>query len=232
MHKYRKLLLILAAALFGLSACGVSSARKEPVENRPSPSPERAETKVTPTPEKQSKTNDNSVELTAEDVKNGSVKSDDYDANMKNGKDLCDVEAFVVDEDPQGLNIRADGSTSAKIIGKIPFDEEGIIVHITGANYAGWMIIDRAKNMEGETVFKGKGWVAANMLATSTRGYGTNGVKLYEYGSGSKVLTVIPVEEVVKIRACNQKNIRVVYKKFDGWLDEEAQCANPMTNCS
>ena len=70
------------------------------------------------------------------------------------------------------------------------------------------------------------------MLATSTTGYDTNGVKLYEYGSGSKILTGIPAEEVVKIRACNQKEIRVVYKNFDGWLDSEAQCANPMTNCS
>lgn len=177
MPKYTIFLLILA---IGFSACADAKVQHQPIRNSPVASPEKAESTVKPTAENQSKTNDNSAGLTAEDIKNGSVKDDDYDANMKNGKDLCSVEAFVVDKDPQGLNIRADGDTSAKIIGKIPFDEEGTIVHITGANYAGWMIIDRAENMEGKVVFKGKGWVAANMLATSTRGYDTNGVKLYE----------------------------------------------------
>ena len=150
MRKHIKFLLILAVALFGLSGCGVSDGRKKPIEKTPSPSPEKAETQVAPTPENQSKANDNSTELTSVEIKNGSVKSDDYDENMKNGKDLCSVEAFVLDKDPKGLNIRDDGNTSAKIIGKIPFDEEGTVVHITGANYAGWMIIDHAENMEGE----------------------------------------------------------------------------------
>jgi SH3-like domain-containing protein len=144
---------------------------------------------------------------------------------------VCDVYAYVIDKDPEGLNVR-DAAVSGKVIGKIPQDADGTIVHLIATNTTGWVRIDHAENIEGKVVFDKKGWVSANMLGTSTRGYGTQGVELSESAPGSKVLTIIPPETEVKMFSCDKTNVRVKYKSFTGWLDQEQACPNPVTNCS
>ncbi len=232
MLKHTIFLLITAV---GLSACAGSKAQNQADKNTVSSSPETMQTAVQPTPKKKPKANDNSVEMSAEDIKNGSVKSDDYEENMKSvnrNKDVCSVEAFVADTDKNGLNVRREDRANAELIGKIPFSEDGTMVHLTGTNFIGWVKINHAVNMESEVVFDQEGWVSGNLLATSTTGYNGKGVKLYEAGKGTKVITIVPPETVVKIVSCDKDWVRVKYKKFTGWLAPESQCGNPVTNCS
>ena len=232
MVKYTIFLLIAAV---GLSACANSKAQNQAEKNTVNSSPETTQIVAQPTPKKKPKLNDNSVEMTDEDIKNGSVKSDDYEDNMQSvnrSKDVCSVEAFVADTDKNGLNVRREDRANSEIVGKIPFNEDGTIVHLTGTNFVGWVKINHAGNMESETVFDQEGWVSANLLATSTTGYNGKGVKLYEAGKGTKVVTVVPPETVVKIVSCDKDWVRVKYKKFTGWLAPESQCGNPVTNCS
>jgi SH3-like domain-containing protein len=162
------------------------------------------------------------------------VKADDYDEHSgsdKSSGNLCDVEAYVVDKDPAGLNIRSEPG-KGNVIGKIPFDEDGTIVHIISTDFNGWVQIDHASTVESKIVFDKKGWVSANLLATSTAGYRTQGVELSESAAGSKVLTFIPPETEVRLYSCDGKRVRVKYKKFTGWLGEDLACPNPVTNCS
>ena len=153
MLKYTIFLLITAIGLF---ACAGSKAQNQADKNTVISSPETTQIVAQPTPKKKPKSNDNSVVMTDEDIKNGSVKSDDYEDNMQSvnrNKDVCSVEAFVADTDKNGLNVRREDRANAESIGKIPFSEDGTIVNLTGTNFVGWVKINHAENMESETLF-------------------------------------------------------------------------------
>ena len=232
MNKYIIFALICAFALFGLLGCGVSEAKKPTSSVNSNSSTEIATNPVSTTQQKLANPAETPKKPSAEDIKNGSVKSDDYDENMAIDKYRCSVEAYVVDKDPKGLNIRETIEPNSAIIGKIPFNEDGTSVQIIRTNFSGRVLINRAETTEGAVVFDKEGWVAANLLATSTAGYNTKGVKLYEAGKGTKVLTIIPPETEVRIVSCDKGWVRVKYKSFTGWLDPDSQCGNPVTNCS
>lgn len=144
----------------------------------------------------------------------------------------CDSSAYVIDPDPKGLNVRSAPRTG-KVLANIPKDEDGTIVHLVAQNGdGGWLQIDQAETIGGEVVFDEKGWVSGNMLAVSTRGYGTKGVKLYEAGEASTVLATIPPESEVKVVGCDGKRLQVKYKNAVGWLNADDQCPSPVTNCN
>lgn len=144
----------------------------------------------------------------------------------------CDTNAYVVDTDPRGLNVRETPGVGGKVVAVIPLDGDGTVVHLIASDSKGWVQIDRAETVAGEVVFDRKGWVSGNMLGLSTRGYGTRGVKLYAGGKGSRVIGTIPPEAEVKVFGCAAGRMRVRYRNLTGWLDADAQCPNPVTNCS
>lgn len=150
---------------------------------------------------------------------------------------VCDVSAYITDKDPKGLNVRDSSSENGKVIGQIPFDKEAPIVHIISSSSNGWMMVDKAtvfdfKADADKVIFDNKGWVSANLLAISARGYDTGGVQLYEGGKGSKVLTKIPEDTVMKIVGCDGKRMQVKYKNFTGWLEPDAQCVSASGRCN
>ena len=145
----------------------------------------------------------------------------------------CDAQAYVIDKDPNGLNVRETPGTGGKVIAVIPLDGDGTVVHMISADSKGWVRIDRAETIGGQVVFDKKGWVSGNMLGTETRGYGTKGVKLYGGAArGSKVLGTVPPETEVKISGCEAEKVQVRYRNLVGWLDADAQCPNPVTLCN
>ena len=144
----------------------------------------------------------------------------------------CDVEAYVVDPDPKGLNVRETPGAGGCVVAVIPLDEDGTVVHIVASNPNGWVQIDRAETVMGAVVFDKKGWVSGNMLGLSTRGYGTRGVKLRGDGKAEKVIGTIPSEAEVRVAGCADDRIRVRYKNLVGWLDPEDQCPSPVTTCN
>jgi hypothetical protein len=217
------LIALAAASMVFVEACNKAETNSSTVTNNVA-----ALKNPEPTPAKKGKTQ---KEI---DIENGSVKADDYEENSGLGKkpgNSCDIYAYVIDKDPAGLNIR-DSDEKGKVIGKIPFDEDGTIVHLIATNFAGWVQIDHAETIDSKVVFDKKGWVSANMLGTMTAGYGSKGVPLYESAPGSKVLTLIPPETEVRMFSCDRKRARVVYKRLTGWLEEDVACPNPVTNCN
>lgn len=143
---------------------------------------------------------------------------------------VCDVTAYVTDKDPKGLNVRDSSSENGKVTGQIPFDKEGTTVHIISSNSSGWLMVDKADTYK--TVFDKKGWVSANLLAVSTRGYDAGGVNLYQGEKGSKVVTKIPEDMEVKIVGCDGQRMQVKYKNFTGWLEPDARCDSSVTRCN
>lgn len=147
----------------------------------------------------------------------------------------CSVDAYVIDKDRDGLNIRSEPRTGA-VIGNLPLRShpDGTIVHLVGQNAdGGWLQIDKAQTVDDKVVFNKRGWVSGNMLGVSTRGYGTNGVKLYETNDEkSKVVTTIPPETEVKVVGCDGGMLRVKFNNSTGWLTPDSQCPSPVTNCN
>jgi hypothetical protein len=143
------------------------------------------------------------------------------------------VEAYVVDPDPKGLNVRETPGVGGRVVAVIPADGDGTVVHLVASSPDGWVQIDRAETVGGTVVFEGKkGWVSGNMLGTSTRGYGTKGVKVYAGAATRKVLGTIPPEAEVKVAGCGGDKMRVKYKSLNGWLNRDDQCPSPVTLCN
>lgn len=148
---------------------------------------------------------------------------------------VCDVTAYITDKDPKGLNVRDSSSESGKIIGQVPFNKDGTVVHIISSSPNGWMMIDKATIVtatDEKATFDKKGWVSGNLLEVATRGYDTKGVKLYEDAKGSKVVTTVPPDMTVKIIGCDGDRMQVKYKNSTGWLEPDARCDSAVTRCN
>ena len=145
----------------------------------------------------------------------------------------CDVDAYVVDPDPKGLNVRDAPGVGGKVVATIPLDAEGTNVHIVASDANGWVQIDRAETIMGAVVFdKKKGWVSGNMLGIATRGYDGKGVRLYARPRAPKATGKLPSEAEVRVAGCEGGWMRVKYKSMSGWLDPADQCSSPVTTCN
>ncbi len=150
----------------------------------------------------------------------------------------CDVQAYVVDPDPAGLNVRRGPDKASPVIAALKSADGTVMVTIKGMT-GQWARIEDAEVEEtSDSVFKGPGWVYAPLLATQARGpYGPNldkpVVKVFrEADRRSAVVTMLPVETQVNIIGCRGDWAEVRYKKFEGWLPPDSQCANTLTTCS
>jgi uncharacterized protein YgiM (DUF1202 family) len=139
----------------------------------------------------------------------------------------CKIYAYVIDKDPNGLNVRSDAGKNFDILGQIMPDEDGVIVDVIGSN-GSWMKIENAETIGGDSAFTGSGWVFSSLLATTTR----MKTKLYSKpDTKSKSLANLPGEEEVTLLACKGDWAKVKYGKKQGWLAPDAQCGNPVTTC-
>jgi SH3-like domain-containing protein len=154
-------------------------------------------------------------------------------ANVHAQESSCNISAYVTDKDRNGLNVRKGAGTNFSPIGKIAYSDDGIIVQIVGSSANGWLKITSAETTEGKVLFRGSGWVSGRMLGTSTTGYDGRFLTLYKLPNAkSGAVTEVPPETVVTLAGCSGGWIKVTYKSFTGWLDEDSQCGNPVTNCN
>lgn len=147
--------------------------------------------------------------------------------NIAKPQTICKIYAYVIDKDPNGLNVHRGAGTGFGILGKIMPDENGIMVNVIGST-GNWLLIENVETVDGEKAFGGKGWVFASMLGTSTR------LKSNLYASAnrkSKVLAALPTEDEVTILSCSGEWARVKSGNRQGWLAPENQCGNPVTTC-
>lgn len=150
--------------------------------------------------------------------------------SLAQAQQSCNITAFVIDKDPKGLNVRSAPGESQKIIGKLPTTTIGVIVDITGSK-GNWVQISRAESPD-KVEFQGTGWVYSQLLGTSTRGYGTQGVSVYKSANTqSSVMGRIPPATGVKLLGCSQSWALVENEGLKGWIEPEAQCGNPLSTC-
>ena len=146
----------------------------------------------------------------------------------------CDAWAYVVDNDPKGLNVR-NAPKTGKIISRITKDTR---IRIVEANKNGWLKIDRWEDNNGiETKLRKGGWVYGSLVGTSVRGYGKGGA--YAYATASEFSDKkgkLVAEGEVTILGCQDEWLHVQGKSADGptikgWLPQEEQCPLPFTTC-
>ena len=151
--------------------------------------------------------------------------------------EVCSLRAYVVDPDPQGLNVRSGPGKQFPVVGKIPRGDGAVGVNVVGS-VGQWLQVEDARIQgEEEVLFKGPGWVYGPMLATETRSEGYDGpkpvVKVYrEPSARSAVAGKLPPGLEVRITGCKAHWARIQSKGLTGWIDGESQCANTLTNCS
>lgn len=142
----------------------------------------------------------------------------------------CQISAYVIDKDPQGLNVRSAPNSNSNVIDKLPTTTVGVFVDLT-ASQGNWVQLSHAESPE-QVEFQGSGWVYAPLLGTSTRGYGSNGVTVYASASSqSTTIGRIPPATGVKLLGCDRDWALVEYQQLKGWIAPDAQCPNSLTTC-
>lgn len=149
----------------------------------------------------------------------------------------CDLSAYVVDQDPNGLNVRSGPGATFKVIGNLPNQGvEGIGVHISGGS-GEWVRIDRATEQGGDeerTLFSGEGWVYGPLLGTDGVGGIEGGTPIYkEPSKKSRVIARMSAgAEGASVRGCKGEWMYVEHKKLKGWAQGDTLCDNSLTTCS
>lgn len=147
----------------------------------------------------------------------------------------CDCSAYIVDPDPEGLNVRGGPGTTYPIVGILPTNHL-IEIRITGANGV-WMQISGAYVFvddapTGDVGMELSGWVYGPLLAVTTRPSGRMLIPLYsEPDATSKVVVELPMETEVTLGGCKGGWVKVRYGNIEGWLDPDSHCGNPVTTC-
>ena len=144
----------------------------------------------------------------------------------------CNVYAFVTDKDPNGLNVRSQPNSNARVLAKLPTrNVDEVAVKIT-TSQGKWVQISEAESPQ-KVVFQGKGWVDSSLLGTTTRGYETKSVRVYQSAnSQSKALGNIPSKTAVQLVGCQGRWVKIKHLKLSGWLAPNDQCATGLTTCS
>lgn len=143
----------------------------------------------------------------------------------------CQISAYVIDKDPKGVNVRSGPGKDYKIVGNLPTTTIAVFVDLA-ASQGSWVQLTKAVDPQEKVEFQGTGWVYAQLLGTTTRGYGTQGVSVYSSADKqSSVKGRIPPNTGVTLLGCDQKWALVDYQGTKGWIAPDAQCPNPLTTC-
>jgi SH3-like domain-containing protein len=150
--------------------------------------------------------------------------------NITSSQQSCQIRAYVIDKDPQGLNVRSGPGNDSKIIDILPTNTIGVIVNLN-ASQGDWVQLSKAQS-PGKIEFQGSGWVYSQLLGTSTRGYDTKSVAVYDSPSNqSTEIGRIPSARSTKLISCNQSWALVEYQGLKGWIAPDSQCPNPLSTC-
>jgi len=153
----------------------------------------------------------------------------------------CKVAAYVIDPDPEGLNVRSGPGKQFPVFAKVPHrdvdlvNKTGVWVDIIGST-GQWLEIQDGETWGGgETLFKGLGWVYGPLLATQTFARGDIEkavVKVFRAPNPAAALAgKLSAGTQVKITGCKGSWAQIETKGMAGWLDRESQCAYLITTC-
>ena len=149
----------------------------------------------------------------------------------------CEIAAYIVDPDPQGLNVRTGPGKQFGVIASIPRGENGVVVSVTGAS-GDWVLIEGADPMDEVQLYKGAGWAYATLLGLDTtageRELANENYPVPVYRAPDRksgVVGKIAAQTPVTLTGCRGSWARIRYKQIEGWLPKDAQCANPVSVC-
>ncbi len=161
------------------------------------------------------------------------------DAGMVRGKDSCRTSGWSRDKDPNGLNVRSGPGKEHPVLGSLKpgdFMPEFKIVESKG----GWLRIKNPSRPEpgprGGSFSVKEGWVSGSLVGTAAR---SGEVVLHEKVRTKSAGTRFEMGDLLNIQkvvACSRGwlKVRGEYEgqKVSGWLADEDQCLNQMTNCN
>lgn len=219
--------------LLAMMACQKSDVAETPQTRSPSPiesPPDSSPPTIANTPQPQPTTTktpsaENKSQKTVPNKKQVAVTQ-----NSSSNQRSCQIGAYITDKDPNGLNVRSEPNSQSKIIDSLPTNSLAVIVDLTAAQ-GDWVQISKAQS-PGRLEFQGSGWVYAPLLGTSTRGYNTKSVSVYQSANNqTEAIGRIPTQRSVKLLSCDRDWALVEYQGLKGWIEPESQCANPLTTC-
>ena len=155
----------------------------------------------------------------------------------------CQIEAHVIDEDPNGLNVRLNPGVQSKILGTLPKNTEVKVLAYQNIHRDdlenSWVLVSPISSDQQQ--FNGNGWVSVSLLGLYTKGYDSQSVPLYSKPSqekkASNVIERVRSDSLVTLLGCEgtwslvkAKNLKDELVK--GWLESEQQCRSPYTTCS
>lgn len=142
----------------------------------------------------------------------------------------CAISAFLIDQDPRGLNVRAEPSAQARVLQVISNDTAGVAA-ITG-HLGGWFRVSGIVDAETDArLFDGIGWIHQSLLGLEVAHFDA---RLYAAPSRrSRVLArLAPQEARTSLIGCAGDWVQVRAAGRIGWLSPEGQCSNPLTTCA
>ena len=143
----------------------------------------------------------------------------------------CDISAYVTDQDPNGLNVRAGPSGTARVLRKVDNSASSGVARIRGRSGA-WYRVSRIVDAETDsTLFSGDGWVHGSLLGLDV----ANGdPTLYARPSarGPVLARLTADQSGVTLIGCEGRWAKVRADGRIGWLSPAGQCSNPLTTCS
>jgi len=151
----------------------------------------------------------------------------------------CLVNGFLIDPDTTGTYIR--NAPKGEVIDTIYRSEPytGIEVALGDGK---WLQVSRVFDYD-ETDYTASrgGWIFGQLVGVDTRNYGGAILKLYgEPTKGSDIVSVIPGEMIYAhspmIMDCCEDWAYIYVRdtlgnEYEGWLEPEMQCSNPVTTC-
>jgi hypothetical protein len=148
----------------------------------------------------------------------------------------CTLGAWVEDKDPAGTNIRESAGTTAKIVANVPYaKEDGETAMLDVIGYSnGWLKVTRAETVDGNSIFKGFGWISAKKVGFAIQNTkGGKNVPLYSRPDRtSKTILQVPETAKFLITGFDCFGFKISYKGKHGWIAKGDSCGNPVTTCS
>ena len=143
-----------------------------------------------------------------------------------------DVQAYIIDEDPNGLNVRAGPSLKKDIISKIPYNSYGMLTQVDIADAKnGWLKIREWHDGAVRAQFDHDAWIYGRLVAVLIKIDGDNNIYASDVHTARQEGKFVEGRQV-KVLDCGKEWLFVegqsTYgKKVKGWLSPYGQAISP-----